>query len=149
VVIHHQVRNQGMANGGSVGGYAASIHSDSSITHADGLFKKIVAHMAPEYKTGRFLYINAWRNISDTPIEDNHLAMLDERTTIKPDDYLVSDLYTATETQAEPQYKLRPKNSNKHQWWYFSAMKKNEVILFKQYDSDVTLTGRSCFHTAF
>ena len=28
-------------------------------------------------------------------------------------------------------------------------MKKNEVILFKQWDSDPTLTGRVTFHTAF
>lgn len=28
-------------------------------------------------------------------------------------------------------------------------MKKSEVILFKQFDSDTTLTGRTCFHTAF
>jgi len=28
-------------------------------------------------------------------------------------------------------------------------MKKNEVILFKQYDSDPSLKGRACFHTAF
>jgi hypothetical protein len=28
-------------------------------------------------------------------------------------------------------------------------MKKDEVILFKQWDSDLTLTGRCCFHTAF
>ena len=75
--------------------------------------------------------------------------MLDERTTTKPDDYLVSLLYTADEPHPVPQYKLRPRYADKHEWWYFSAMKKNEVILFKQYDSDHTLTGRSCFHTAF
>ena len=28
-------------------------------------------------------------------------------------------------------------------------MKKNEVILFKQWDSDPTLSGRITFHTAF
>ena len=28
-------------------------------------------------------------------------------------------------------------------------MKKDEVILFKQWDSDRTLPGRLCFHTAF
>ena len=39
------------------------------------------------------MYINAWRNISDTPIEDNNLAVLDERTTVKPDDYVMADLY--------------------------------------------------------
>ena len=33
--------------------------------------------------------------------------------------------------------------------YYYSAMKKNEVILFKQWDSDPTLSGRITFHTAF
>ena len=33
--------------------------------------------------------------------------------------------------------------------YYYSAMKKNEVILFKQWDSDPTLRGRITFHTAF
>ena len=33
--------------------------------------------------------------------------------------------------------------------YYYSGMKKNEVILFKQWDSDTTLKGRLTFHTAF
>jgi hypothetical protein len=40
--------------------------------------------------------VNAWRNISETPIEDNALAMLDETTTIKPDDYIMADLCSET-----------------------------------------------------
>lgn len=28
-------------------------------------------------------------------------------------------------------------------------MTKNEVVLFKQYDSDISISGRTCFHTAF
>ena len=73
--------------------------------------------------------------------------MLDERTTVKPDDYVVSDLYN--HNSKDQQYKLRYNNNDLHQWWYFSFMKKNEVILFKQYDSDRALSGRACFHTAF
>lgn len=76
-----------------MGAYAAGIHSDSCTNSANVLFKKLVGHLDPKFRKGRFLYVNAWRNISDSPIEDNHLAMLDERTTVKPDDYLVADLY--------------------------------------------------------
>jgi hypothetical protein len=96
IVIHHQVRNASISNGSSVGAYASGIHSDSCTNHANEIFKNIVKGMESKFKTGRFLYVNAWRNISETPIEDNHLAMLDERTTIKPDDYMIADLYTAT-----------------------------------------------------
>jgi hypothetical protein len=93
------------------------------------LFHRIAAGMDPKFKKGRFAYVNAWRNISETPIQDNHLAMLDEQTTVKPDDYIIADLFTSG--SKDQQYKLRPNNHELHQWWYFSAMKKNEVILFK------------------
>jgi len=110
-------------------GYAGSIHSDSSTNPANQSFHKITDMMDPKFKNGRYCYVNAWRNISDIPIEDNHLAMLDEKTTIKPDDYVLGDLFSAGADFQ--QFKLRPNNQEKHQWWYFSAMKKNEVILFK------------------
>lgn len=137
-----------MANGSSVQQYAHGIHSDSCPNHANQLFHRMVAGMDPKFKTGRFVYVNAWRNIALTPIEDNHLAMLNERTTVKPDDYLIADLYQADGKKVQ-QYKLRPNNHEKHEWWYFSAMTKNEVVLFKQYDSDERLSGRVCFHSAF
>ena len=37
---------------------------------------------------------------------------------------------------------------HKHKWYYFPAMTKDEVLLFKQFDSDTSLTGRMAFHTA-
>ena len=45
-----------------------------------------------DYKSGRFLYLNAWRNISDTPIGNNHLAVCDETSLVAPDDYIPTDL---------------------------------------------------------
>ena len=48
-----------------------------------------------------------------------------------------------------PQHLLNCRNSSQHRWFYFSKMRKNEVLLFKMFDSDTTKTGRSCFHTAF
>ena len=44
-------------------------------------------------KQGRFVVLNAWRNISNIPIQKNHLAVLDEQSTVKPDDYLTGDFY--------------------------------------------------------
>ena len=34
-------------------------------------------------------------------------------------------------------------------WYYYSGMKKDECLLFKQWDSDPTQKGRMCFHTSF
>ena len=46
-----------------------------------------------DYKSGRFLYLNAWRNISDMPIGNNHLAVCDETSLVAPDDYIPTDLF--------------------------------------------------------
>ena len=35
-----------------------------------------------------------------------------------------------------------------HRWWYFSNMDRDDVLLFKFYDSDHSVTWR-CPHTAF
>jgi len=85
-----------------------------------------------------------WRNIGDQPVKDNHLALLDERTVVKPDDYLLTDIigdgYEVT------QYTLNARHATQHMWYYFPNMTQNEAILFKQMDSDYTLSGRVCFH---
>jgi len=47
------------------------------------------------------------------------------------------------------QYRLLEANAGRHRWFYFPAMRRDEVILFKQWDSDPTLPGRMCFHTSF
>jgi len=156
IVFHHQVRSEAKINGtmnriSSVQGYAGGIHSDSSPPSADDLFNSMVGtldgKLAEKYKTGRYLYINAWRNITDEPIQQNPLAVLDETSLIKPDDYVMGDLIgPGYEIQ---QYRLDGKNKDKHRWYYFSKQTKDEVLLFKQYDSDPSLSGRVCFHTAF
>jgi len=154
VVFHHQLRNKDKATGSagtsaSVQPYAHAVHSDSHPQHADSLFLQQVAQN-PEnmrLRQGRYLYINAWRNISETPIAQDHLAVLDESSTIKPDDYITSELFGPG--YHLQQYKLNAKNSHMHRWFYFPHMSKDEVLIFKQWDSDPSLSGRCCFHTAF
>lgn len=154
LVFHHQVRNQAKSNAtaatgtsSSVQPYAFAIHSDSHPQAAKELFCTMVKAQDPKYRKGRFLYINAWRNISDEPIVNDCLAVCDETSLVAPDDYLVSDLFDPS--YKLQQYKLELSNSSRHRWYYYPNMKKNEVLLFKQWDSDPELSGRLCFHTAF
>lgn len=142
VCFHHQVRNQDKVGKDGVQGYAGiAPHTDSSPVSAD----QLAIEMAGEGESyERYAYINIWRNIADAPIQNDHLACLDERTTVKPDDYVTKDLFgdgfTAT------QFGLNARHVKAHKWYYFPRMKKDEAIIFKQMDSDYTKSGRICFH---
>lgn len=144
VCIHSQVRNASKIDeDDGVAGYAGGgPHTDSSPVSSD----QLAISLNPENtKYERYCYANLWRNIADTPIENNHLAMLDERTTVKPDDYITRDLFG--DGYDVVQYGLNARHAEStHKWYYFPGMTKNEGILFKQMDSDWTKKGRICFH---
>ena len=125
-----QVRAADKVDGAGVQGYGLGIHSDTSSAAAKDTFSKHVGKMPEECRQGRFLYINAWRNIADAPIEDHHLACCDEGSLVSPDDYVDRNLYG--HGYKIKQFGLCPANAAKHRWWYYSAMTKDEVLLFKQ-----------------
>lgn len=139
--LHHQVRNASKLSTPGIAGYAGGgPHTDSSAVSAD----ELAMSMSGGEKYERYLYVNLWRNISEEPIENDHLAMLDERTVVKPDDYIVKDLFGDGYTVI--QYGLNARHAEQHKWYYFPKMEKKEGILFKQMDSDWTKSGRVCFH---
>ena len=71
--------------------------------------------------------------------------MLDERTTVKPDGYIPKDVFGPGYSLV--QYGLNARHADIHKWYYFPQMKKKEeAILFKQFDNDWTKQGRTCFH---
>lgn len=143
VVLHSQIRNGTKAGTDGIGNYVTGFpHTDSSAVSADQL--AIEMQYDKEDKYERYLYVNLWRNISDSPIENDHLAMLDERTVVKPDDYIVRDLFGPGYNVV--QYLLNARHAATHKWYYFPNMRKDEGILFKQHDSDWTKPGRICFH---
>eukprot|EP00811_Abedinium_folium_P034946 NODE_7783_length_1550_cov_17.218552.p2 GENE.NODE_7783_length_1550_cov_17.218552~~NODE_7783_length_1550_cov_17.218552.p2 ORF type:complete len:437 (+),score=101.18 NODE_7783_length_1550_cov_17.218552:89-1399(+) len=158
-VFHHQVRNQdrvgsdrvledgSVTTNTPVQPYALNgIHTDSSCFHAESMFKHDVGTQPEKCRRGRFLYINAWRSIAEEPIVDHHLAVLDERSVVKPDDYIQTTLFGVGYDVL--QYNLSSRNARSHKWYYFPKMVKDEVLLFKQWDSDPQRAGRVCFHTA-
>ena len=98
-VFHHQLRaTKDNAHGNgfntSVQPYAMAVHSDSSRHAAEEAFLRL-ARNAVDAKLckGRFVYIDAWHNITTDPIENSHLAVCYETTLVSPDDYLASDLF--------------------------------------------------------
>jgi len=70
--------------------------------------------------------------------------VLDERTTVKPDDYIAKDLFG--DGYSVTQYALSARHADVHKWYYFPRMTQGEGILFKLMDSDWTKSGRICFH---
>ena len=99
-IFHHQIRNPERNNGSSsnvntsIQGYASRIHLDTEPFGCQETFKHYLSEtQEPELRQGRFVVMNAWRNISDIPIQRDHLALLDETSTVKPDDYITGDFF--------------------------------------------------------
>jgi hypothetical protein len=148
---HSQVRNAEkgkLISGNGVQGYAGSgPHCDESPVTGDEKALEFLSKMKEDKDLyGRYVCVNLWRNISDHPIENHHLAVLDERSTVKPDDYLPRDIDNPSFSTV--QYFLNSRHADHHKWYYFPRMTKSEGILIKNCDSDFTNSGRICFHMA-
>lgn len=79
---------------------------------------------------GRFGIINVWRNIVDTPVAVNPLALCDAAC-VKPEDLVVFEIHYS-ERIGENYF---AKHSDGHRWYYYPAMTKDEALLIKQWDS--------------
>lgn len=95
--------------------------------------------------SNRFAFINVWRPISESPVEELPLAVSDART-IKQEDFVASDLiYTDRVGEV---YSVR--HHPDQRYYYFPHMDKNEALFLKVYDSvDDGKTARFVAHTAF
>ena len=127
---------------------AAHAQVDSSWHAGENAFLRSAGNaMDAKLCKERFVYINAWRNITTDTIENNHLAVYDETSLVSPDDYLDLDLFLPGARLM--QYGLSNQNAAKHRWYNFPKMQLEEVLLFKQFESDTALPGRMAFHTNF
>ena len=106
----------------------------------------------------RHICFSFWRTFSPGP-QDWPLAVMDGRS-IVGDELASNTLFVVDEiptgadavkpVEGEDQmiaasiFRYRPQ----HRWWYFSNMAIDDVLLFKFYDSDHSVTWR-CPHTAF
>jgi len=95
------------------------------------------AEQAQRLKQGRFAIINAWRSIG-APVVDHPLVLCDARTVREVD--LVPVERRGKERTGELQVAL---HDPEQRWYYYPRMDRDEVLLFKTYDS--ALDGRTRF----
>jgi len=81
--------------------------------------------------SGRFAIINLWRNIHpSSPVLRDPLGLCDAQT-IRTEDLVVFELHY-TDRVGENYF---AHGSDRHQWYFFSEIQHNEVVLIKQWDS--------------
>jgi hypothetical protein len=133
------------------------VHIDYTTVRSRSLAANLVANSPnPEYKYSNFKCINLWRAIS-TPPQDWPLAVCDAQS-VDPKEGTpnlmirceklpdVNSLGPIEDEDALPAAFLFQYNDG-HRWYYFSDMKKDELLLFKLFDSE-NPTGRVP-HAAF
>jgi len=80
--------------------------------------------------SGRFAIINLWRNIAHEPVATHPLALCDAAS-VSPDDLVVFEIHYADRIGEN----YFAKHSDEHQWYFFSALNRDEALLLKQWDS--------------
>jgi len=78
----------------------------------------------------RFVLINVWRNIDESPVVSDPLALCDGQS-VTPDDLVVFEILYHDRTGENYLAKYAPR----HEWWYYPLMTREEVVLIKQWDS--------------
>lgn len=91
-----------------------------------------------ELMAGRYVFINAWRNISTEPVREMPLGLCDAET-LDPQDLVTFEIRYAD--RVGENYFAR--NNAAHRWYFFPEMTRDEVILLKVWDSygDLAVRG--------
>ena len=110
-----------------------------------------------ELLKGRLSVINFWRPLSIVPLERNPLAVLDATSISNNEIILCKHPLKETNYTFLKYYKLpipfintllRPNLD--HKWYYFPNMTRNEVLIFKNYDSMDTMPKNGVgMHSSF
>lgn len=149
----------GYRHHGGVQPPAGEVHVDFSQSSAEQMARDTYAKAFPDAPPfRRFMITSLWRAFSPAP-QDCPLAVCDGRsvndTEGTANTLVVVDEIPDYETMVGdwPAEKLGPSASifhhnPEHRWWYFPQMHRDEVILFKFYDSDHSKAWRVP-HTAF
>jgi hypothetical protein len=151
-IFDHQLRKRetgrpaltfGRHGDGRRPGAAGRIHCDYTETSGQKRFDILPLDEKLRAAAQRFAIVNIWRSIGGK-IVDTPLAVCDACS------ISVKDLVAA-----ELRYRDRTgelylvQESPRHRWAYFSEMDRNEALVFKQYDSQVSGVARFTPHSAF
>jgi hypothetical protein len=121
----------------------ARVHVDHTAKSGPQRVRDLLPDEADELLKGRVQIINLWRPIRN-PVRDAPLAVCDART-VKPEDLVTSDLVYRHRTGETYSVTYRPE----HAWFYVPAMRPDEALLLKCYDSETDGRARFAPHSAF
>ena len=123
---------------------ASVIHNDYTDNSARQRLRDLLPAVDAERRLlRRFSIINVWRSAKG-PVLNSPLACCDAATLADAD--LIASERRAAERIGELQ--LVTWNAA-HQWYYYPAMQRNEVLLIKTFDSATDGRARRSIHTAF
>jgi hypothetical protein len=121
---------------------ATLVHNDYTSKSGFVCLEENLGEDAAELRRGRFQIVNVWRPLSD-PVEDYPLALVDARS-VAPAQIVDTERRSPTHV-GEIQLALHDPSQR---WFYFSAMRPDEVLMFKTFDSIDGGTRPCTIHTA-
>jgi len=140
-ILTDQVRNNSKKDGtkinafagGNVAGYAGVVHTDYCGSNAVKKFYRANG-IPPDVKV-RYMLINTWRNISETPIHNNTLCVMDTTSVdessflrfdepLKPGASCRSTVDGSSLGDCAEQYRLNPVRASEHRWYVRRAKRR-------------------------
>ena len=79
---------------------------------------------------GRYAIINVWRNIAEEPVATHPLGLCDA-TSVAPEDLVVFEIHYRDRIGEN----YFSKHAERHRWYFWSALTRDEAVLIKQWDS--------------
>lgn len=119
------------------------IHNDYTENSGHRRMEQVMKDAGDTLGSGRFAILNAWRSIAG-PVLDTPLAVCDART-VRAQDLICAEVRYPQRTGEI--YVAR--HAPEHRWYYYSEMARDEVMVFKQYDSQCRGVPRFTLHGAF
>jgi hypothetical protein len=120
-----------------------SAHNDYTEWSGPNRVRELLPEEADRLLGGRFAIIQVWRAINQ-PIQRNPLALADAGSVAMEDFIIAERRYPHRVGQT---YRL--KYNPGHRWFYFPAMRRDEALVFKVYDSATDGRARFTPHTSF
>jgi hypothetical protein len=119
------------------------VHNDYTVKSGPQRVRDLLGDEADTLLQKRFSVINVWRPIRG-PIQDSPLAVSDARS-VDEQDLVATDLIYPDRTGEIYYVKFNPE----HKWFYAPAMRSDEIMLIKCYDSADDGRARFVPHSAF
>jgi hypothetical protein len=119
------------------------VHNDYTEWSGPQRVRDLLPQEADELLRRRFAIVQVWRPIRH-PVESFPLAICDARS-IAPDDLVVTERRYPNRVGQTYAVTYNPE----HRWYWFPRMRREEVLVFKVYDSARDGRARWSAHTAF